>query len=332
MLQIIVKIADLGSFTKAGQELNMTQPAVSRAVNTLETELGVTLLIRNRRQGVILTDIGERIVCIFRGILDGFEKMDQEVAREKGLETGIVRIGAFPVASTYFVPKIVSHIANKYPNIKFDILEGTIAEIKEWIELRRIDVGFIIPPIDEFETFHLHREELYAVLKDDHPLSAKPVIQAADLLDQSLIVCKAGYESPVFEWFDKSGKTTQAKYSLYNNMTTLQFIQEGMGVAVMAELSLLSLPDNVVLRKLDPPGYRDIFMAVSSFEDCSIAVKMFIKTALQLFRQPPGDSGDKLAPSAANMPVAHRPTAHETVKLEKLQNIDGHELHEQPES
>lgn len=290
LLQLIVKIADVGSFTKAGQELNMTQPAVSRAVNTLEAELGVSLLIRNRRKGVILTDVGERVVYIFRGILDGYEKVSQEVAREKGLETGVVRIGAFPVASTYFAPKIISHISKKYPNIRFEILEGTIAEIKEWIDLRQIDVGFIIPPIDEFETFHLHREELYAVLREDYPLSIKDVIATSDLLDQSLILCKAGYESPVLEWFDKSGEAIQAKYSLYNNMTTLQFIQEGMGIAVMAELSLLNLPDNVVKRRLNPTGYRDIYMAVSSFEDCSIAVKLFIETALQLFRDTPGNT------------------------------------------
>lgn len=302
LLQLIVKIADMGSFTKAGQELNMTQPAVSRAVNMLEEELGVTLLIRNRRQGVVLTDIGERVVRIFRGILDGFEKVDQEVASEKGLETGVVRIGAFPVASTYFVPRIMSHIAKSYPNIQFDIYEGTIAEIKEWIETRRIDVGFIISPTDAFETFHLHREELYAVLREDHPLSAKTVIQAADLFDQSLILCKAGYESPVLEWFDKSGSTMEAKYSLYNNMTALQLIQEGMGVAVMAELSLLNMPDNVVTRRLNPSGCRDIYMAVMSFDDCSIAVKMFIQTALELFRPAPGDSSDNGSGLPTNLP------------------------------
>ncbi|NBD24864.1 LysR family transcriptional regulator [Paenibacillus glycinis] len=287
LLQLIVRIADLGSFTKAGQELNMTQPAVSRAVNALEAELGVGLWIRNRRKGVVLTDVGERIVYLFRGILDGYEKVGQEVAREKGLETGIVRIGAFPVASTYFVPKIISDITRTYPNIRFDILEGTIAEIKTWLDSRRIDVGFIIPPVDDYEAFHLHREELYAVLRADHPLSAKPVIEASDLLDQSLILCKAGYESPVIEWFDRSGETIQAKYSLYNNMTALQFIQEGMGVAVMAELSLQSVPDDVVRRRLSPTGHRDIHMAVTSFEDCSIAVRLFIDTARRLFRIEP---------------------------------------------
>ena len=282
VLQLIVKIAEAGSFTKAGQELNMTQPAVSRAVNMLESELGVTLMTRNRRrQGVMLTDVGERIVRIFRGILEGYEQVEQEIAREKGFETGIVRIGAFPVASAYFIPKIISRIAKKYPNIQFEILEGTVAEIREWIDQRRIDVGFIIPPIDEYETFHLHREQLHAVVRKDHPLSAKSVIQASDLLDQSLIVCKAGYESPVFEWFDKSRSTAKAKYTLYNNMTALQLIQEGMGIAVMADLSLLHVPDNVVTRRLEPAGYRDTYLAVASFEECSIAVKLFIETALQ---------------------------------------------------
>ncbi|MBB6734192.1 LysR family transcriptional regulator [Cohnella zeiphila] len=307
-LQLIVKISELGSFTKAGLELNMTQPAVSRAVNMLEAELGVTLLIRNRRQGVMLTDIGERVVRLFRGILDGYEKVDQEAAREKGLETGTVRIGAFPVASTYFVPKLLSQIANSYPNIKFEILEGTIAEIKEWIECRRIDVGFIIPPIDEFDAFHLHREELYAVFRNDHPLTAKTVIQAADLLDQSLIVCTAGYESPVMGWFDRSGESIKAKYSLYNNMTTLQFIQEGMGISVMAELSLMNLPDNMEIRRLDPPGYRDIYLAVSSFDESSIAAKMFIETALRLFRSPAdGAVADKRNLPAGNETEERQP-------------------------
>lgn len=285
-LQLIVKISETGSFTRAGQELNMTQPAVSRAVNMLETELGVTLLIRDRRQGVTLTDIGRRVVHLFREILDGYEKVDQEVAHEKGLNTGTVRIGAFPVASSYFLPKLLSHIAKRYPNIKFEILEGTVAEIKTWIESRRVDVGFIIPPNDEFDAFHLHREELFAVMRKDHPLTAKTAIRAADLLDQSLIVCTAGYESPVMGWFDESGESIKAKYSLYNNMTTLQFIQEGMGISVMAELSLLNMSDEMEIRRLDPPGYRDIYMAVSSFDECSIAAKMVIETALRLFRSP----------------------------------------------
>lgn len=281
-LQLIVKIADTGSFTRAGQELNMTQPAVSRAISSLEAELGVILFIRNRN-GVMLTEVGKRILRIFREILKGFEKVEQEIASEKGLETGSVRIGAFPVASAYFIPKIIHSIAEKYPNIEFSILEGTIAEIKEWLENRIIDVGLLIPPAHELETFPLFREKMYAVLRDDHPLSKKSVIQAQDLKDEPMIVCKAGFEPPVFEWFHKAGMNPQVKFVVYNYMTGLNMIREGLGTAVMSELSLFNLPPDVSVHKLDPEGYRDIHIAVHSLEESSIAVKCFIETALKLF-------------------------------------------------
>lgn len=289
VLQLIVKIADTGNFTKAGQALNMTQPAVSRAVSHLEEELGVTLLMRSRRHGVMLTDIGERIVRIFREILDSYEKIEQEIAQEKGLSKGTVRIGAFPVASSYFVPKIIGYISSRYPHIEFTILEGTIAEIEEWIEARQIDVGLTLASDYGFASFSLYREAMYAVMKEDDPLSNQPRIRAADLSGQSIIICKAGYEPPVLEWFSASGEQPQIKYMLHNSTTGLNMIREGLGIAIMSELSLLNRPENIVIRELDPPGFRDIHIAVPSYEDSSIAVKLFIQTALQLFSKHPED-------------------------------------------
>jgi len=55
-LQLFVKVAETGSFTRAGQEMNMTQPAVSRSISSLENDLGVTLIIRDRRNGIMLTE------------------------------------------------------------------------------------------------------------------------------------------------------------------------------------------------------------------------------------------------------------------------------------
>ncbi|MED4784745.1 LysR family transcriptional regulator [Brevibacillus choshinensis] len=287
LLQLMVKIADTKSFTQAGKELNMSQPAVSKAVNGLETELGVTLLIRNRRHGVMLTPVGERIVRIFRAILSDYEKVDQEIAHELGLEKGLVKIGAFPDASSYFVPKIISHITKKYPNIEFTILEGTVTEVKGWIDTQRIDIGFIIacPPDKEFNTFPLHQEEMYAVLNKEHPLTTKNMIQATDLLDQPLIFCKSGYETPVIDWFEKSRGKPKVRYEIRNYMTGINLVHEGLGIAIMPELTLVHLPENVLIRKLDPPVYRNIHMAVLSFEDSGISVKLFIETALQLFPQ-----------------------------------------------
>ncbi|MGG1518086.1 LysR family transcriptional regulator [Paenibacillus oryzisoli] len=284
LMQLFVKISDTKNFTKAGKELYMTQPAVSRAVAALEAELGVKLIARDRRCGVYFTDIGERILGLFKEILTYFERIDQEVAREKGRDTGIVRIGVFPSASSFFIPKIISSVAENYPKIEFILHEGTIDEIKERLTSREVDVGLIVPSgRDELITFPLYREEIYTVLNENHALAAKSVIQAGDLMDQPLIICKYDYKPPVRDWFKHSGIQPQFKYVLNNYMTTLNMVQEGLGIGLMSELSTINLPNKVIIRKLDPKWYREIHLAVSSLTDSSIASQVFIRTALHLF-------------------------------------------------
>ena len=81
----------------------MTQPAVSHAISSIESELGVTILIRDKRQGLLVTDVETEFLYILE-ILNGVE-IEQEVAMEKGHEVGTIRIGSFPSASAHFLPK-----------------------------------------------------------------------------------------------------------------------------------------------------------------------------------------------------------------------------------
>ncbi|MEK5240245.1 LysR family transcriptional regulator [Paenibacillus sp. FSL L8-0470] len=282
-IRLFVKIAESGSFTKAGLALNMTQPAVSRAISALESELAVKLLLRDRRSGLMLTDIGKRVLIIFREILNGFDKVEQEISAEKGLEKGLIRIGAFPVASAYFVPKIIRSITEKYPEIEIVLYEGSVAEVKEWLETRLIDVGFIIPPQEEFATIPLYREKLYAVLPGGHPLREKHVICVKDLEDEPMLICRAGYEPPVVDLFHRGGSKLNVKYEVNSYMTALNMVKEGLAIGVMSQLSLLSPPPNVIIKELAPDAYRDIHLAVHTLEETSIAVRLFMDTALQLF-------------------------------------------------
>lgn len=284
-IRLFVKIAESGSFTKAGVELNMTQPAVSRAISSLEAELDVKLLLRDRRNGMMLTDIGKRILVIFREILMGFDKVNQEIYAERGLEKGSIRIGAFPVASAHFLPKIISSITRRYPNITISLQEGSIAEVREWLDSKEIDVGLLLAPSAEFETIPLYREKLFAVFRDDHPLQKRSIVCVQELANEPMLICKAGYEPPVVELFRRSNSHLNVKYVVNNFATALNMVQEGLAIGVMSELSLLSLPPNVVTRELQPDAYRDIQIAVSSLADTSIAVKLFIETALDLFTQ-----------------------------------------------
>lgn len=293
-IRLFVKIAESGSFTQAGRELNMTQPAVSRAISALESELEVKLLLRDRRSGLMLTDIGMRILVIFREILNGFDKVEQEISAEKGLEKGLIRIGAFPVASAYFVPRIIRSLTDRYPDIEIVLHEGSVAEVKEWLATRFIDVGLIIPPHDEFTTIPLYREKLYAVLPGDHPLGGKPVICVKDLEDEPMLICRSGYEPPVIDLFRRGGSRLNVKYEVNSYITAINMVKEGLAVGVMSQLSLLSPPPNVIIRGLEPDAYRDIHIAVHTLEETSIAVRLFVDTALELF------SGTALTPDQAD--------------------------------
>jgi DNA-binding transcriptional LysR family regulator len=284
-LMLFVKIAEIGSFTKAGQELNMTQPAVSRAISTLESELGVTLIIRDRKKGIILTDIGKRLLVIFRDILNGFNKVEQEVTAEKGYEVGTIRIGSFPIVSAHFLPKILRVFREKYPRIKFELYEGTIEEIKEWLSSRFVDVGWIMPPNHEFDILPFLKDNLCLLLRDDHPLQNHPHIQITDLSNEPMILCKGGFDTPIYELFHKSGATLQAKFDVHNINAALNMVQEGLGMAIVSKiaLSMSTLPSNVQVRTIDSQPFREINLAVPSLKEASVAVKLFMQTASELY-------------------------------------------------
>ncbi|MBD3921273.1 LysR family transcriptional regulator [Paenibacillus sp. PR3] len=282
-IKLFVKIAETGSFTKAGLELNMTQPAVSRAISSLESELDILLLLRDRRSGVQLTDAGKQIVVLFREILGTYAKVDQVVAEEKGLQVGTIRVGAFPVAAAHFLPSIISAIAKQHPGIAFELYEGSIDELRSLLETRMIDVAFLMPPDGEWDTIHIYREKMFAVLREDHPLSSMSVVPVKQLSAEPFITCKAGYEPPIMDLFERAKAHLQTKYIVQSVNMALRMAEEGLGFPILSELALKTLPPGLVKRELEPNAYRDIRLVVPSAEEASHAVKLFIRTTLALF-------------------------------------------------
>lgn len=282
-LQVFVKTVEMGSFTKAAQSLNMTQPAVSHAISSIESELGVTLIIRDKRKGLILTDVGKRILIHIREILNGIEKVEQEVAAEKGHEVGKIRIGSFPSASAHFLPKIINIFQQKYPNLELILYEGTLKEVEGWLLSRVIDIGIVILPNEEMEIIPLTRGKMVVVLRDDHTLYKKSAITIQDLNNEPIIIFKGGYEPPIIDMFKQAGVPLRIKYAVSTVTTSLNMIQEGLGLAILAELSLSNLPPNVRTRELEPQVWREIGLAVPSLKESSLAVQLFIEEVQELF-------------------------------------------------
>lgn len=284
-LRVFVQIAETGSFTKAGQALNMTQPAVSHAISALESELGIKLIIRERRNGVRLTDTGGKILVHIREVLKGIEKAEQLAAAERGLEQGTIHIGTFPAASAYFIPKLISVFKNRYPKLELVLHEGTADEVKEWLQSRMIDAGILLFPTEDMDYFLLKKDKMAAVMHKDHPLASRSTVTIKDLDGEPMVVCEGGYTSPFAGLFKQAGAELCAAFTVFNVSTSINMVREGLGMAILSDMSMAGnpLPEEVVIKEFAPDVFREVQLAVPSMKDASLAAKLFIDVAEELF-------------------------------------------------
>ncbi|AOK89706.1 LysR family transcriptional regulator [Paenibacillus sp. S33] len=282
-IMIFVRVAETLNFTQTAHELHMTQPAVSHAIASIENELDVQLLLRDRKKGVLLTDIGHKVLLQFRMMLQSMEKVQQQVAAEKGLDVGTITIGAFPSASAYFLPPIIHHIRQHYPNLVFDLHEGSTNEVKEWVHTREIEAGIILLPDPQVDVIPLCQDDMVILLPDGHPLQSHNKIAIRDLNQQDMIFCKGGHEVAIMEGFEREQSQLQAQFITHNISTLVSMVRQGLGMGIVSSLALSTFPHDLTVKETSPLITRQIGIAVPSLHNASLAVQLFVRTAQELF-------------------------------------------------
>jgi LysR family nitrogen assimilation transcriptional regulator len=144
-LETFVKVAELGSFSKAALILNLAQPALSRQVRLLETELRENLLLRTGR-GVVLTEAGKRLFEHSVGILQLVARAREDLVAARGEPTGQIVIGLPPSMGRMLTLPLVETFRHEFPKAKLAIVEGFSTHITEWIATGRVDLGLVHNP------------------------------------------------------------------------------------------------------------------------------------------------------------------------------------------
>jgi len=160
-LETFVKVAELGSFSKAALILNIAQPALSRQVRLLETELRENLLLRTGR-GVVLTEAGKRLYEHSVGILQLVARAREDMAASRDEPTGQIVIGLPPSIGRMLTVPLVQIFKRELPKAKLAIVEGFSSHLTEWIATGRVDVGLVHNPEVQpaIETTPILRESL----------------------------------------------------------------------------------------------------------------------------------------------------------------------------
>ena len=131
-----VTAAETGSFSKAGEVLGYTPSGVSQLVTSLERELGLPLLGRNRK-GVTLTENGRRLLPAVREFLQQENRIYQLAGEMSGLLVGSVTIATYSSVATHWLPQVIRRFRARYPHIQIKLMEGIRQEIIQWLKKAR---------------------------------------------------------------------------------------------------------------------------------------------------------------------------------------------------
>ncbi len=272
----LIKTVEYGSFTKAAEILNYSQSGISRMINDIEKEWGITLLERNRG-GLRLTSDGLKILPLAQELCKSYEKLQIQVDDLNGLQSGIVRIGVFSSVATHWLPNIIKEFQKDYPSIDYELLLGDYTEIEDWIAEGRVDCGFLrLPTRHDFETIFLEQDELMAVIPEDHPLADCDKFPVTALCNEPFIMLKRGKNKEFTEIFDRCGLTPNVKFTTWDDYAIMSMVESGLGIAILPKLILRRNPYRIVAKELDIPTYRNIGIAIKSKRTASLAVKRFL--------------------------------------------------------
>jgi LysR family nitrogen assimilation transcriptional regulator len=144
-LEYFVHVAELGSFSKAAVVLDIAQPALSRHVRSLETELRQQLFLRNGR-GVVLTEAGKRLFDHSVAVLQLVTHAREDLGASRDEPVGRVTIGLPPSIGRQFTLPLIDRFKKQLPVAKLAIVEGLSTHIVEWVTTGRIDVGLVYNP------------------------------------------------------------------------------------------------------------------------------------------------------------------------------------------
>ena len=190
-LKAFVKVASVLSFTKAAKELYIGQPALSRKIADLESELGVTLFVRNNRL-VELTPIGNYLNIEARKIIDLMNRLHNDIKNASRKTEGHLSFGCTGV-ERFYLPKLIKLFNSEYPDIRMSMYSFDLSSsLKSAIDDNTIDIGFFlgfeVQFFQDVKYRELAKENLYIVLPRDHHLSVKSQLRLSDLSEETFVL------------------------------------------------------------------------------------------------------------------------------------------------
>ena len=253
-LRYFLAVAEEESISKAAEALFVTQPNLSRQMQSLEAELGRPLFVRGSRK-ITLTEAGKLLKKRAEEILDLYQKTESELLSPDTEIRGDVYIGGGESYAMELIAKAAHAVQKLHQGVAFHLFSGDVSAVSERLDKGLIDFGVFIEPADltKYDYLRLPLADTWGVLmRKDSPFAEKESISPEDLWDKPLIRSRHSLgKSIVSEWFRKDEKKLNivATYNLLYNASHL--VREGLGYAICLD-KLVEEGNDLTFRPLSP--------------------------------------------------------------------------------
>jgi len=288
-LEYFVRVAELGSFTRAAIALDVAQPALSRQVRLLEVELRQTLLVRNGR-GATPTEAGKLLLEHGRGILHQVERAREELGRVRGALAGRVAIGLPPSLAKVLAVPLTRAFRQQLPQASLSISEALSVTMQEWLLTGRLDIAVLYnaQPLPELDLHPLHEETLWLVqprppgLAEDPPAAPVPLEEVAQM--PLVIPSRPNAVRMLVETeMAAIGCRPQVALEIDGVPAILELVADGAGAALLSRQAVLGSirPSAYRLRPTLPPLRTRLSLAISQQRPATLTQQ----TTLELIRR-----------------------------------------------
>lgn len=281
-MRYFLAVAEELSFRRAADRLSVAQPAISRAIQSLEADLGVRLFTRDNRN-VRLTDAGQ----VFRqgsiDVLSSIERMVEKTQQANEGHSGALRIGYTDSAITGIMPSLLKAFQDRWPDVALlpmhDYTGGQLSKLDKG----ELDIGFVTGPIRQpgYGQVPVHSEKFVCVAYSDHPLAGRSSIRVEELADENFV------HGPPHEWAhfyaylipmcQRFGFIPRVVQEAFNTAGILGLVASGMGITILGENATVAVSPGLSVIPLEDVAIELQTIAIWKSEDQSNTVKLFVE-------------------------------------------------------
>jgi DNA-binding transcriptional LysR family regulator len=261
-LEILVKVADLGSFSRAAEALFLTQPTVSEHVRALEDEVGVRLLDRLGR-GAAPTRAGQLLLGHARRMLALAREARQAMDQFQGRMSGELVVGGSTIPGEYVLPILIGRFKEKFPDISISLLIGDSQQVTEWVLAGRVEIGVVgaRPTHRALDGRELMPDELVVIVPPTHRWATLGQVTLDDVRHEPLIVRERGSGSR--EALERSLADVSSDLSAFriagemgSTQAVKQAVRAGVGVSLISRRAVVDECRHNLLHCLKVKGLK----------------------------------------------------------------------------